>query len=82
MFDVSVKSAIGALTFDGELFGGGVSCKIIPPGPRGTDKKDFPKNLIDVGIPVIHELVNSSTATSVPAFCFCIDVSFPLIFGL
>ena len=73
-----MKSAIGFFAFDGES-GGGVSCKMIPPGPRGTDKNDFPKNLMDVGIPVIHELVNSSTATSVPAFCFCMDVSFPLI---
>lgn len=71
MFAVCVKSAIGVLVFAGEC-DLGESCKMIPPGPLGTAWKDFPKNLIDAGIPVAQLLVMSSNVVSGPfAVCLC-----------
>ena len=63
-----MKSAIGVFSFSGEL-GLGESFKMMPPGPFGTAWKDFPKNLIVVGIPVDHELVMSSSVASGDCFC-------------
>jgi len=41
--------------------GGGESSRTtIPPGPEGIIRTDFPRNRIEVGIPVIQDLVISS----------------------
>ena len=39
----------------------------IPPGPLGTLRKDLPRKSTVVGIPVIHEVVRSSSAVAEPS---------------
>ena len=39
----------------------------IPPGPLGTLRKDLPRKSTVVGIPVIQEVVRSSSAVAEPS---------------
>ena len=77
IFAVCAQSVIGALNFTGER-GGGESCKIRPPGPLGTDHKDFPRNRTAPGIPEVQAPVTSSMFASAPNFNFCKLVNLPM----